>query len=119
MLGSARHPLFAAKDVRDLHEMIVDDVGEMVRRQAVGLQQHLHVDALILELDRPAAQVFDDADAFVRDAQPHDVGLAGRLAPRDLLGRISQAQSVVPRRLSGGSLRDAHLLEALRACRNT
>ena len=92
VFGRARNPFFAAKDVRDLHEMIVDDVGEMIGRQAVGLHQHLHVDGRPVELDRTAAQIFDDADAFVGNVHPHDVRFAGRFAPRDFLGRIASGR---------------------------
>ncbi len=113
MLGRARQPLFAAEDVRDFHEMIVHDVGQVVRRQTVRLHEHLHVDALILELDGAAAQILDDARPFVRHPEPQDVRLTGGLAARDLLRRIGEAQPVVARRLAGGPLRNAHLLESL------
>ena len=72
--------------MRDLHEVIVDDVGEMVGRHAVGLDQHLHVDGRPFELDVAAAQVVHVADAFVGDAQANDVRFAGRFFRRDLGG---------------------------------
>jgi hypothetical protein len=59
MLGRRRDPLFAAHHVRDLHQVIVDDVGEMVRGPAVGFHEHLHVDRRPLEDDRPAQQIVD------------------------------------------------------------
>ena len=42
--GRARKPFFAADDVGDLHEMVVDHVGEVVGRQAVGFHQDLVVE---------------------------------------------------------------------------
>ena len=64
VLGYGRQPLFAADDVRDLHRRIVHDVGQVVRRQAVRLDEHLivygrgverHVAAdQVGERDRPA-----------------------------------------------------------------
>ena len=92
MFGRAGNPLFAAEDVRDLHEMIVDDVGEMIRRQSVGLHQDLHVDGLPIELDLAAAQIFDDANAVVGNLHPNDVRFAGGLAPRDFLAPNSVRQ---------------------------
>jgi hypothetical protein len=57
MLGRGGYPLFGADDVGDLHEVIVDDVGEMVGGEAVGLHQHLIVDVVVLEGDVAAQLV--------------------------------------------------------------
>lgn len=40
VFGSRDLPFDAAQYVGDFHEMIVDDVGEMVSREAVGLYDH-------------------------------------------------------------------------------
>ncbi len=69
---------------------------------------------LIIELDRPAAQILDDADALVGNDHAHDVRFAGGLAPCDFFRRVAAAESVVARGLARGALRDAHLLETLR-----
>ncbi len=114
MLGRARDPLFAAKDVRDLHQMVVDDVCEVVGRHPVRLDQHLHVDAGVLELDRPPAKILYDARSLARNDHAHDVRLARGFPARDLLRRIGAAQAVVARRLVGGALGDAHLIQTLR-----
>jgi hypothetical protein len=37
--GRAADPLVGAQDVADLHEVVVDDIGQVIGRQAVGLQQ--------------------------------------------------------------------------------
>ncbi len=44
-------PLFGADDVGDLHEVIVDDVGEVIGGEAVGLHEDLIVDVGVLEGD--------------------------------------------------------------------
>ncbi len=44
VLRCRRNPFLGANDVGDTHEVIVDDVGEMVSREAVGLHEHLIVD---------------------------------------------------------------------------
>ena len=51
MLGRGGDPLFGADDVGDAHEVVVDDVGEMVGGKAVRLHQHLIVDIRVLEGD--------------------------------------------------------------------
>ncbi len=51
MFWGGGDPLLGADDVGDLHEVVVDDVGEMVSGEAVGLHQHLVVDVRVLEGD--------------------------------------------------------------------
>ena len=41
----------AADDVRDVHEMVVDDVGEVIGRHAVALQQHLILQLFVRDAD--------------------------------------------------------------------
>ncbi len=51
VLGGRGDPLFGADDVGDLHEVIVDDVGEVVGGEAVGLHEDLIVDVVVVEGD--------------------------------------------------------------------
>ena len=46
--------------------MIVDDIGEVIGRHAVGLQQHLHVDLCPLDFDFSAQQIIDFANTLSR-----------------------------------------------------
>ena len=39
MLGEARQPFFAADNVGRPHEMVVNRMGEMIRRNTVGFQE--------------------------------------------------------------------------------
>ena len=70
VLGRGGDPLLGADDVGDLHEVVVDDVGEVVGGEAVGLQQDLIVDVGVLEGDVAAELVAESgggsAIAFVR-----------------------------------------------------
>ena len=73
----------------------------------------------VLELDRPAAQIFDDADALVGNDHPHDVRLAGGFPPRHLLRRVAAAAS---RRSATAARRRAARRASppdAAACRNT
>ena len=36
MERGGRQPLFATNDVTDLHQMVIDDIGKVVRRQVIG-----------------------------------------------------------------------------------
>ena len=49
VLGGGGDPLLGADDVGDLHEVVVDDVGEVVGGEAVGLEQDLVVDVRVVE----------------------------------------------------------------------
>ncbi len=51
VLGRGGDPLFGADDVGDVHEVVVDDVGEVIGGEAVGLHQDLVVDVGVLEGD--------------------------------------------------------------------
>ena len=52
----AAQPLVAAQDVRDLHEVVVDHVGEVIGREAVRLEQDRVADLVVVErLDLRAA----------------------------------------------------------------
>ena len=57
VLGGGGDPLFGADDVGDVHEVIVDDVGEVVGGKAVGLHEDLVVDVGVLEGDVAAELV--------------------------------------------------------------
>ena len=43
--------LCTAHDVRDVHEMVIDDVGEVVGRHAVTLQEYLVLELFVLDRD--------------------------------------------------------------------
>ena len=51
VFGGGGDPLFGADDVGDLHEVVVDDIGEVVGGEAVGLHEDLVVDVGVLEGD--------------------------------------------------------------------
>ena len=57
VLGGGGDPLFGADDVGDAHEVVVDDVGEVVGGEAVGLHEDLVVDVGVLEGDVAAELV--------------------------------------------------------------
>ena len=44
MLWCRREPLLAPDHVRDPHQVIIDNICEVIRGQTVGLHQYLHID---------------------------------------------------------------------------
>ncbi len=46
VLRHGGQPLFAARHMGDLHQKVVDDIGHVIGRHAVTLDEHLHVDAI-------------------------------------------------------------------------
>ena len=95
VLRRGADPLLGAHDVADLHEVIVDDVREVVRREAVRLEQHLIVDLLVLERDLAAEAVLDDGLTFLRHREANDVGLLRVHAPHRFVLRDATAEAVV------------------------
>ncbi len=112
-LGRRRQPLFAAQDVGDAHQVVVDHVGEEVGGQAVGLHQHLHVHAIPRNLDIAAEHVRHHADALGRHLHAGDVGLAGGEAALHLILRQVHAVAVVARGFLARHLLGANRIEAL------
>ncbi len=64
VLGGGGDPLFGADDVGDAHEVVVDDVGEVVGGEAVGLHEDLVVDVVVGEVDVAAELVAEGGVAF-------------------------------------------------------
>ena len=115
MLRRGGQPLLAADDRIDLHQVIVDDDGELVGGEAVGFQEDLVLDRLERPLDVPVDEVVDSDGALLRHLESDDVvGLVpralGRLGCRDV-----PAMAVVAGDLATGALRGPHLLQPLAA----
>ncbi|QTK79239.1 hypothetical protein AT6N2_C1503 [Agrobacterium tumefaciens] len=113
VLGHGRQPFFAARHMGDLHQMVVDDVGHVIGRHAVGLDQHLHVDGIPRDRHIAINTVMEIARAFGRDFHAHDVGFTGGNAGGHFFGLQVEAVAVIFRRLAGGALGFTHLLQPL------
>ena len=109
-----RNPLLAAHHVGDAHQVIVDDIGEMISRQAVRFHQHLHVNDGIFELDLAAQSVVYDALALGRNFHADNMGNA--LGIKLLPVGIGQHQTgaVIFRRLLRGNLMPSHVSQFFR-----
>ena len=75
VLGGRGDPLFGADDIGDAHEVVVDDVGEVIGGEAVGLHEDLIVDVGVLEGDVAAEFVAEGRAAFEGDLHADDEGL--------------------------------------------
>ena len=64
--------------------MVVDDVGKVIRRQTVALDEHLVVERVIIDRDVAEDLVVERGLALARDLLADDVGLAGCEIGRDL-----------------------------------
>jgi hypothetical protein len=76
VLGKGRDPLLGPDDVGDAHEVVVDHVGEVVGRMAIGLQEHLVVDLGVSDDDIAAQQVMGHGLALGRHGEADDMLLA-------------------------------------------
>ena len=113
VLRQGADPLLAAQDVGDAHQVVVHHDREVIGREPVALQEHLHVHLGPRNLDRAAQPVVYPADAFTGNAQADHVRLAGADAAFAL--RVGQAEAVpvVTRVLAALALRAAHGVEPL------
>ena len=68
--------LAAAHDMGDAHEMVVDNIGEVVGRQAVALYEHLIVQSLVLDGDVAEYLVMEGGSALVRDELTDNIRLS-------------------------------------------
>ena len=84
----AAQPLVAAQDVRNLHEVVVDHVGEVIRRKAVRLDQDGVAIVVVVErLDLPQ-QIHEARFARQRHSEADHAGRARRLQ----LGALGRGQ---------------------------
>ena len=60
----------------DAHEVVVDDVGKVVGRQTVALQEHLIVERLVFDRNVAKACIVEGRGALLRDALADDIGFA-------------------------------------------
>ena len=67
----ARQPLLRSHHVRYLHRMVVHYVRQVIRREAVRLQQNEIVEQRYVERNRPAHEIIDGAGAFEGRLEAH------------------------------------------------
>ena len=104
VLGRGGDPLLGADDVGDLHQVVVDDIGEVVGGEAVGLHEDLVVDVVVVEGDVAAELVAEGGGAFERDLHADDEGSSGVELGLDLLGGEVAAGAGIARGELGGHL---------------
>ena len=112
MLRRGADPLLAPQHVADVHQMVVHDHGQVVGGEAVGLDQHLHVDLPPRDFDVAAQPICEPADALFGHRQAHHMGFAGRHALAYFGRRKRLAAAIVARRLARRLLLSTHGLEA-------
>ena len=104
---------------RDLHQVIVDHVREVIRRQAIRLEQHLIVDvADVARLLASRSSSFHVDRPLERHREAHDERLAGRGA-RIGLGRHRIAAEPVVAGSSSRPPAGPASSRAARACRSS
>ena len=113
VLGRADDPLLGADDVRDPHQVIVDDVGQVIGRKAIGLEQHLIVDGAVVDHDVAAQAVVKARLTGLGHGQADDVLVAARDALLRFGLRNVAIATIVAGRLALGHTRAAHDFQLL------
>ena len=99
--GGAGQPFVAAEDVADLHGVVIDDGGEVVGGEAVGLEQDVVVQEAILEGDVAAEGVGDNGGAFVGHLEADDAAAA---LMRDRFADLGVGEGAAVAVVAGGLL---------------
>ena len=90
----------AAHDVRDAHEVVVDDIREIVRRHAVALQEHLVLELAVRDRHDAVQHVLVRRLAIERHFLADDVGIAVlEVRVNDVLRQVA-ARAVVAAELA-------------------
>ena len=87
--------LRTAHHVRDAHEVVVNDVGKVVGRQTVALDEHLIVQRIVVDGDVAEDLVVEGGLPGLRNLLADDKGLAGGEICLNLLLAQSRAAPVV------------------------
>ena len=88
MQRSTGQPLFATNDVRDAHQMVVDDISQMIGRQIVcALVEHLVIEDGAIEGHASTDHIID-LDLYIRrDEEADDILRTAGDERIDLLAR--------------------------------
>src|SRR5262245_5733637 len=106
-------PLFTPNHVRDSHQVVVHDIGEVVSRKLIGFKKDLVVNCLPVLVNLSAQEIPHDAVAAKRYLHPHHEGLTvAGAADRDFRRDVA-AISVITRKQLLVAIGGAHLLEPL------
>ena len=109
MFRRRRNPFLAAHHMGDTHQMVIDDIGEMIGRQAVRFHQHLHIDDGIFELDLAAQRILNNALALGRDFHADDMAYAVGITLRTVGIGQRKTRTVIFWRLFCGNLVPPHV----------
>ena len=107
ILGGAAEVLAATDHVGDAHEVVIDDVGEVVGRQTVPLNEDLVVQSVVIYGDVAENGIVEGGGSGGGDLLPDDIGLPGRYPGLGFSG------IQIPARI-GGTVEVAAVLLALR-----
>ena len=113
VLGRGGQILAAPHHMGDAHEMIVDDVGEVVGGQTVPLQQHLIVQRAVLHGDVTEDGVVEGGGPLGGDLLPDHIRLTGLHALEGVLQRQLTAGIGGAVELAAVLLRGAFFAEAV------
>ena len=104
MARQTRYPLFAAYHVRDSHLVVVDDVGQVIRRVTVGFEDHEILEKRQIESQPTSHLIFDLNITMVRHLESHDDVETAISRLLNLFGRSVSPAVVISGRLPSGLL---------------
>ncbi len=111
MLGGTREPLLTPNDMRDPHQMIIHNIGEVIRGITIRLEQHLVVDLVGGEFHTPSNEIIKGNATRIGNLHTHDIRESGFNLLLYLFFSKLQSSAVVLWRYSHSLLVLPHLLQ--------
>src|SRR5947209_531869 len=113
MTWCARYPLLCSHDMCNAHQMIINNVREVIGGQSIGLEEYSIINISILEGHVSVQFVVDNRFALKRHGKTHYPCHTSRLICGTLLITQVTAATVIARRKLLSPLSVTHLFQAL------
>ena len=95
VLRAGAQILVAANDMGDAHQMIIDDIGEIIGRIAIGLDEHHVIELGVIDRDVSVELVVEGRRALGRVVLTDDIRHTGGEVCFDLLLREGEAMLII------------------------
>ena len=105
--------LAAADDVGNAHQVVIHNVGKVVGRHTIGLDQNLVIQLLDIDLDVAVDHIVKPGHAGLGNLLADDIRLTRSQLGGDFLGGQIAAVAVIVGHFAGGALCLVHFVQAL------
>ena len=97
MFRCRRQPFFAAEHMRDFHQMVINDIRQMISGKPIRFDKNLHVNLIIWDFNRTSEMIVYNACSVIRNFHTYNMRRACFKQPCDFLRRQRTTFTVVSR----------------------